>query len=368
MSVDHPPDQPADGTPNVAAALLAWYDVHHRSLPWRAPPGAPAPDPYRVWLSEVMLQQTTVAAVRAAYLRFTARWPTVADLAAAADADLMAAWAGLGYYARARNLLACARAVVADHGGRFPDTEAGLRALPGLGAYTAAAVAAIAFGRRAVVVDANVERVVTRLFAIETPLPAARPAIRVAADRLTPPIRAGDFAQAMMDLGATICTARRPACAVCPLRPACAAVRTADPARFPVKAAKAVRPERQGAVWWIERDDAVLLVRRPPTGLLGGMRALPTGAWIDAAPADLPASPPADPPPVQADWTALPGTVTHVFTHFRLTLTVFRAVVIRDIAAELDGMWWPRADLDRAGLPTLFAKAAALALESPQCP
>jgi len=340
---------------DAATALLAWYDVHHRDLPWRAPPGAPAPDPYRVWLSEVMLQQTTVAAVRAAFLRFTTRWPTVADLAAADDADLMAAWAGLGYYARARNLLACARTVMTDHGGRFPDTEDGLRALPGVGAYTAAAIAAIAFGRRAVVVDANVERVVSRLFAIETPLPASRPAIRTATDSITPATRAGDFAQAMMDLGSGICTVRTPACILCPLRPHCAAVRTADPARFPLKAANAVRPERHGTLWWIERDGAVLLVRRPPKGLLGGMRAVPTGAWTDA--------PTSETPPVQADWHPVPGTVTHVFTHFRLTLTVFRTTLERDIAADLDGTWWPLDGLETAGLPSLFAKAAKLALE-----
>ncbi|PZU61881.1 MAG: A/G-specific adenine glycosylase, partial [Sphingobium sp.] len=247
----------------IARDLLAHYDVHARRLPWRAPPGANAADPYHVWLSEVMLQQTTVAAVGPYFEKFTVRWPTVEDLAASADADLMAAWAGLGYYARARNLLACARAVVADHGGRFPDTEDALRALPGLGAYTAAAVAAIAFGRRAVVVDANVERVVARLFAIATPLPAARPDIRAAADSITPDLRAGDFAQAMMDLGATICTARNPACGICPLRQDCAAVRTADPAAFPVKAPKKAKPHRLGHAWWIERSDGqVWLVRR----------------------------------------------------------------------------------------------------------
>ncbi|HEX8446006.1 MAG TPA: A/G-specific adenine glycosylase [Sphingomonas sp.] len=343
---------------DAATALLAWYDVHHRVLPWRAAPGTAAPDPYRVWLSEVMLQQTTVAAVRAAFLRFTARWPTVADLAAVDDADLMAAWAGLGYYARARNLLACARTVVADHGGRFPDTEDGLRALPGVGAYTAAAIAAIAFGRRAVVVDANVERVVARLFAIDTPLPAARPAIRAATDVITPDQRAGDFAQAMMDLGSGICTVRAPACILCPLRPHCAAARAGDPARFPVKAAKTIRPERHGPIWWVERGTDVLLVRRPPRGLLGGMRALPTGDWTDA--------PVAQTPPIQADWHPVPGTVVHAFTHFRLTLTLFRAVVERDIAPEMGGTWWPRDALRAAGLPTLFAKAATLALETPR--
>ena len=264
----------------IASDLLAHYDVHARRLPWRAPPGANAADPYRVWLSEVMLQQTTVAAVGPYFDKFTRRWPAVADLAAAPDADLMAAWAGLGYYARARNLLACARAVVRDHGGRFPDTEEGLRALPGVGAYTAAAVAAIAFGRRAVVVDANVERVVARLFAIDTPLPAARPAIRAAADRITPDARAGDFAQAMMDLGATICTPRSPACAICPLRQDCAAFATADPAAFPVKAAKKAKPHRLGHGWWIAdptRDCWAACARCPvPTGALRPTRRRPS--------------------------------------------------------------------------------------------
>ncbi|MEH3107396.1 MAG: A/G-specific adenine glycosylase [Sphingomonas fennica] len=336
---------PVDGEAHdIAPLLLAWYDGHARGLPWRAPPGVAPPDPYLVWLSEVMLQQTTTAAVAPYFRRFTDRWPTVSALAAADEGDVMAAWAGLGYYARARNLIACARAVATDHGGRFPDTEAGLRALPGLGAYTAAAVAAIAFGRRAVVVDANVERVVARLSAIETPLPAARPAIRAAADRITPDARAGDFAQAMMDLGATICTPRNPACILCPLADACAGRRSGDPARLPVKAPKAAKPRRRGTAFWLERDGAVLLVRRPPRGLLGGMRALPTGPWT----ADDPGLAGA---PAEAAWHAA-GSVAHVFTHFALDL----AVVVG--AGEAEGEWWPIADLAAAGLPTLFARAA----------
>ncbi|MEK7343017.1 MAG: A/G-specific adenine glycosylase [Pseudomonadota bacterium] len=335
------------GDRKIAADLLAHYDVHARRLPWRAPPGSNAADPYRVWLSEVMLQQTTVAAVGPYFAKFTQRWPTVEALAAAADADLMAAWAGLGYYARARNLLACARAVVRDHDGCFPDTEEGLRALPGLGAYTAAAVAAIAFGRRAVVVDANVERVVARLFAIATPLPAARPAIHAAADRITPDARAGDFAQAMMDLGATICTARNPACGICPLRQDCAAVRTADPAAFPVKAAKKPKPHRLGHGWWMERDGRVWLVRRPDKGLLGGMRALPSSDW-SAAP-DIT-------PPAPARWTRIDTPVAHVFTHFSLALTIHHAHV--ETTPPGEGEWWPVDRIDAAGLPTLFARAA----------
>jgi len=229
----------------AARLLLDWYDVHARDLPWRSPPGTASPDPYRVWLSEVMLQQTTVAAVKSYFAEFSRRWPTVQALAAAEDGEVMAAWAGLGYYARARNLLACAREVAA-RGGAFPDNEAGLRSLPGLGAYTAAAVAAIAFGQRAVVVDANVERVISRLFAIEEPLPGARVAIRRHADAITPDVRAGDFAQAMMDLGATICTSRAPRCLLCPLAAICTGRRTGEPERFPIKPAKKAKPQRIG--------------------------------------------------------------------------------------------------------------------------
>ncbi|PTD26235.1 A/G-specific adenine glycosylase [Sphingomonas fennica] len=336
--------------PPIAAGLLAWYDRAARRLPWRAPPGDPPADPYRVWLSEVMLQQTTVAAVGRYFAEFTRRWPTVEALAAADDAEVMGAWAGLGYYARARNLIACARAVAAA-GGRFPDEEAGLRALPGIGDYTAAAIAAIAFGRRAVVVDANVERVVARLFRIETPLPAAKPAIRAAADGITPDMRAGDFAQAMMDLGATICTPKRPACAICPLIDHCAAFRAGDPERFPAKAPKAARPERKGTAFWLEAEGAVLLVRRPDKGMLGGMRALPTGPWTDADPGLAGA-------PRSAAWRSA-GKVAHVFTHFALELDVVTAVAPGRDAGE--GEWWPVARIGEAGLPTLFAKAARLA-------
>lgn len=337
----------------IASDLLAHYDVHARRLPWRAPPGANAANPYRVWLSEVMLQQTTVAAVAPYFARFTERWPDVAALAAEQDAEVMAAWAGLGYYARARNLLACARAVADEHDGMFPDTEEGLRALPGVGAYTAAAVAAIAFGRRAVVVDANVERVVSRLFAISTPLPAARPGIRAATDAITPDLRAGDFAQAMIDLGATICTARNPACGICPLRENCAAFRTADPAAFPVKAAKKAKPHRRGHGWWIERPDGhVWLVRRPEKGMLGGMRALPSSEWNDA---------PDPTPPVAGAWRQVAEPVAHVFTHFSLALTVHHAHVGQDVTPPGEGEWWPVARIAKAGLPTLFARAAQAA-------
>ena len=331
----------------IASDLLAHYDVHARRLPWRAPPGANAADPYRVWLSEVMLQQTTVAAVGPYFDKFTRRWPAVADLAAAPDADLMAAWAGLGYYARARNLLACARAVVRDHGGRFPDTEEGLRALPGVGAYTAAAVAAIAFGRRAVVVDANVERVVSRLFAITQPLPASRPAIRAAAGTITPDARAGDFAQAMMDLGSSVCTAREPKCLLCPLAKACKARATGDPARLPVKAPKKPKPLRRGRAFWIEREGEVWLVRREGKGMLGGMRALPDDGWSARADGTGEA-------PMPGTWESA-GVVRHVFTHAALELSV---VVQRNAPApDAEGEWWPIDRIGEAGLPTLFARA-----------
>ena len=330
----------------ISQRLLAWYDVHARALPWRSPPGTPAPDPYRVWLSEVMLQQTTVAAVRPRFEAWTARWSTLEALAAAADEDVMAAWAGLGYYARARNLLKCARAVAHDHGGAFPRTEAGLRALPGLGDYTAAAVAAIAFGERAVVVDANVKRVVARLFADG----GAR--VREHADRITPDTRAGDFAQAMMDLGSAICTPRAPKCLLCPLRVECEGYASGDPEAYPAKATKAAKTELRGTLFWLEREDSVLLVRRPATGLLGGMRALPTGLWgaddsgLDGAPA-------------QAAWRWLDESVVHVFTHRRLTCRLAAARVERQ-DVEVDGEWWPIADLLSAGLPTLFARAAEI--------
>ena len=251
----------------ISNRLLSWYDRHARDLPWRALPGEPAPDPYCVWLSEVMLQQTTVAAVKPYFAKFLARWPDVEALAAAPDDEVMAAWAGLGYYSRARNLVKAARAV-ADLGG-FPRTEAQLQELPGLGAYTAAAVAAIAFGARAVVVDANVERVVARLFAIGEVLPGARKAIRQRADAITPDKRAGDFAQAMMDLGSGICTARAPKCLLCPLAVGCEARAAGEPERYPVKPARKAKPERIGTAWWIERDGHVLLVQRPGEGMLG---------------------------------------------------------------------------------------------------
>jgi A/G-specific adenine glycosylase len=336
----------------VPQILLTWYDRHRRHLPWRAAPGAQPTDPYAVWLSEVMLQQTTVAAVKPYFASFMAKWPTVAALASADEADVMTAWAGLGYYARARNLIACARAVTNDHGGRFPHTEAGLRALPGVGDYTAAAVAAIAFGRRAVVIDANVARVTARIFAFPTPMPAGRPDLFRLAESITPDARSGDFAQAMMDLGATICTSRSPNCLICPLNDLCAARRAGQPEAYPTKAAKAPKPQRKGTAFWIQRGDDVLLVRRPAKGLLGGMRALPSGPWTAADPGLADA-------PFAADWQSF-GNVAHVFTHFALDLRVTGASPPPGV--DIQGEWWPIARIEEAGLPTLFARAASRAI------
>jgi A/G-specific adenine glycosylase len=333
----------------VSPALLGWYDSHARLLPWRSRTGAAPPDPYRVWLSEVMLQQTTTAHAAPYFEKFAARWPTVEALAAAEEADVMAEWAGLGYYSRARNLVACARAVV-ERGG-FAESEEELRRLPGIGEYTAAAIAAIAFGQRAVVIDANVERVVARLFAIETPLPQAKKAIRAAAEAITPPERPGDFAQAMMDLGAGVCTPRSPSCLLCPVAGLCAALAQGRQDALPVKAPKKVRPTRAGTAFWIERDGAVWLVRRARKGMLGGMRALPDDGWSARADGSGEA-------PIGGAWGA-GGVVRHTFSHFDLELGL--AIYAGSRFDELEGgEWWPVADLEAAGLPTLFAKAARL--------
>jgi A/G-specific adenine glycosylase len=324
--------------------------VDKRALPWRAEAGEAA-DPYRVWLSEVMLQQTTVAMARPYFEKFTARWPTVEALAEAEEAEVMSAWAGLGYYARARNLIACARKVAAEHDGHFPDSEADLLKLPGIGRYTAAAIAAIAFGRRAVVLDGNVERVVSRLFAVKEPLPAARGKLYALADGLTPEDSCGDFAQAMMDLGATICTPRSPSCGICPLASHCEARQEGSPEAYPLKAAQRAKPRRQGYAYWLQHRDEVLLVRRPARGLLGGMLALPTGDW--SAEPD-----PGRGAPAAANWNEA-GAVEHVFTHFALNLRLLCA----EADERQDGIWWPIDRLSEAGLPTLFAKAAARAAD-----
>ena len=324
---------------DASNALLCWYVVDKRRLPWRPEPGE-KPDPYRIWLSEVMLQQTTVAHALPYFERFIERWPTITDLAASDDGEVMAAWAGLGYYARARNLLACARVVSLSHGGQFPAKEAELRKLPGIGDYTAAAIAAIAFGRHAVAVDANVERITARMFAVETSLPAARPRLRALASTLVPADRPGEFTQAMMSLGQTICTPRNPDCGRCPLTAHCAAYSCGEPSRYPLKAAKRDRPRRNGTAYWLEHDGHVLLQRRPDKGLLGGMLALPEAA------------------PVQARWRD-GGAVDHVFTHFALTMKLLCA----EAGERSEGLWWPVDRIDEAGLPTLFVKLAQRGLE-----
>ena len=339
----------------LRAQLLAWYDAGARDLPWRVGPkdhaaGVKA-DPYRVWLSEVMLQQTTVPHATPYFLKFTARWPTVEDLAAEDDGEVMAAWAGLGYYARARNLLACARAVAGEHGGVFPATEASLRALPGLGAYTAAAVAAIAFDEPTNVVDGNVERVMARLFAVEEPLPDAKPALKRLASDLVRDHRPGDWAQALMDLGATICRPRQPLCDRCPVSAHCAALTTGAPETYPRKTARAERPHRHGVAYILTRGEEVALVRRPPKGLLGGMLALPTSDWRPERWSDAEARAAA---PTAATWRGV-GEVDHGFTHFTLTLRLLRAEGLAE-----DVIWTPRRGLD--ALPSVFLKAVRAGL------
>jgi A/G-specific adenine glycosylase len=343
---------------DLAPILLSWYDRDRRVLPWRYAPGEPA-DPYHVWLSEVMLQQTTVAAVIPYFLDFTRRWPRVGDLAAAPVDDVTAAWAGLGYYARARNLHACAKLVAEWRGGRFPEDEEALRQLPGIGGYTAAAIAAIAFGRRAVVVDGNVERVMARLFAVTEPLPASKPRLKELAASLTPEKRCGDYAQAVMDLGATICTPRSPACGLCPWRMACKAQAQGIAGILPARMEKAERPTRRGIVFWLMAPDgSILLRRRPPEGLLGGMMEFPSTEWREAAwslDEAAPSSPLAAKP-----WKELPGLVRHTFTHFHLELTV--AAGRTPAQAAVRGVWCPLEQLESQALPTLMRKVARHAL------
>jgi A/G-specific adenine glycosylase len=328
----------------LAGRLVAWYERHHRALPWRVPPGAGTrPDPYRVWLSEVMLQQTTVAAVRGHFLAFTRRWPSVEALAAAPVEEVLGAWAGLGYYARARNLHRCAREVVRRGG--FPADEAGLRALPGIGPYTAAAVAAIAFDVPATPVDGNVERVMARLFAETAPLPGVRARLRERARALTPDRRPGDHAQAVMDLGATVCTPRNPACGICPWRGDCRGRALGIAAALPAREPRRAKPVRRGwAYLALDRAGRVLTVRRPDKGLLGGMLALPSTGWEAAA------SEPA--PPVAGEWREA-GEVRHTFTHFHLRLGVLWARVGR-----IEG-GVPLGEAE-AAMPTVFAKALRL--------
>ncbi len=351
--------------PDTVASLLDWYDAERRDLPWRTKRGR-RPDPYKVWLSEIMLQQTTVKAVIPFYQRFLARWPTVSALAAADLEEVLSLWAGLGYYSRARNLLKCAKAVTERHGGKFPRAEAELRELPGIGPYTAAAIAAIAFGEPATPVDGNIERVIARLFAVTRPLPAAKGELRRLAATLTPAERPGDFAQAMMDLGATICSPKRPSCLVCPLQQDCHAHAKGIEAGLPVKLEKLERPSRFAVGFLALREDGhVLLRKRPEAGLLGGMLEVPSTEWADdwiSADLALGAA------PVRGEWWPVPGSVSHTFTHFRLELMVFRAIVPAETSltfwAEPERCRWvARRDLHGAALPSVMRKVIAHALK-----
>ena len=335
--------------------LLAWYDRHRRDLPWRAAPGEVS-DPYHVWLSEIMLQQTTVATVGSYYRKFLKFWPTVEALAGAPREDVLKAWAGLGYYARARNLHACAKVVAGELGGRFPDNEAGLSALPGIGPYTAGAIAAIAFDRPAAAVDGNVERVMARLYAIETPLPDAKPEIRQRTLDLVPQKRAGDFAQALMDLGATICTPKRLNCMICPWTDDCAGRRSGIAGELPRRKAKAERPRRVGIAFWVEREDGAILLReRPDKGLLGGMMEVPSTGWTAKGSSDPEAE-----APIRAAWRRTAGKIEHTFTHFHLELEIWSARVpatteVSDQAAR----WVAKGDLDGEALPSVMRKIVA---------
>ncbi|MFD2739668.1 A/G-specific adenine glycosylase [Sulfitobacter aestuarii] len=343
-------------TGDLPLILLDWYDSHARAMPWRVPPGArkagQRPDAYRVWLSEVMLQQTTVATVRDYFRRFVTRWPDVTALAAAPDAEVMGEWAGLGYYARARNLLKCARVVAERHGGVFPADHAALLALPGIGPYTAAAVASIAFDLPFTVLDGNVERVMARLHDVHTPLPTAKPELMALAQALTPVTRPGDYAQAVMDLGATICTPRSPACGICPWRTPCAARRAGTAADLPRKLPKKAKPTRHGTLYLARRSDgAWLLETRPDTGLLGGMLGWPGSDWLDAA-----EDRPVGTPPIKADWQMLSGEVRHTFTHFHLMLSLRFAEVGME-AEPIRGAFLPSASFRPSDLPTVMRKA-----------
>jgi A/G-specific adenine glycosylase len=336
----------------AAGAVLAWYDRHRRDLPWRALPGEAA-DPYKVWLSEIMLQQTTVAAVTPYFAAFVARWPNVDLLAQASSGDVMRAWAGLGYYWRARNLHACAKIIAGEFGGRFPATEAALRNLPGIGPYTAAAIAAIAFGQRAAAIDGNVARVAARLFSIETPLPAASSEIKARAEDMVPVDRPGDFAQAMMDLGAMVCTPRKPSCGLCPLRDFCLGSASGHAETLPRKAPRPPRPLRRGAAFFVRRRDGAVLVRtRPPKGLLGGMTELPGSPWS----ADFDEALAASQAPIEAPFRKLESSIEHVFTHFALRLSIYVADVTNKRRAPNGTRWTPARELDNEAFPGVMRK------------
>lgn len=347
-----------DETTSLSRSLLDWYDRHRRVLPWRAPAGRRS-DPYHVWLSEIMLQQTTVAAAGPYYARFLRRWPTVMDLAAADLDQVLTEWAGLGYYARARNLHACAKTVVDRHGGQFPADRDALRALPGIGDYTSGAIAAIAFDIRAAAVDGNAERALSRLYAVEAPMPAAKPELRALGEAMVPADRPGDFAQALMDLGATICTPRKPACTICPWRTSCIASARGIAETLPRKAEKAERPVRYGVAFWLtDSTGAVLLRRRPEKGLLGGMIEVPSTGWGPAMPTRATALKAV---PIAADWSPLPGQVRHVFTHFELNLAVWTAG-LSEGAERISGLWVTPDRFGEHALPSVMQKVVRHAM------
>jgi A/G-specific adenine glycosylase len=348
-------DARTQGSESAGRKLLGWYDRHARRLPWRIGPKerrrGVRPDPYRVWLSEIMLQQTTVKAVAPYFQRFVGRWPSVSDLAAAEENDVMAAWAGLGYYSRARNLIACARVVASSPGGRFPASAGELARLAGIGGYTSAAIAAIAFDEPVAVVDGNVERVIARFFGIDTPLPAAKPLIREKLQPLVPQERAGEFAEALMDLGATICTPKKPACSLCPWSGECVARCEARQSELPIKAEKKARPTRYGTAYVARRvDGAILLRRRPPRGLLGGMSEVPGSEWEEVGSS-------ASAPPLPADWKSIAKPVEHVFTHFALRLAIERAEVSAETPAPENHWWAAATTLPDEALPSVMKKA-----------
>jgi A/G-specific adenine glycosylase len=340
----------AEQRPNLSDKLLAWYDAHARTLPWRSRPGI-RPDPYHVWLSEIMLQQTTVAAVQSYFIKFLSLWPTVEAMAKADREDIMRAWAGLGYYARARNLHACAIEIATNHAGHFPETVEALLELPGIGPYTAAAIASIAFDVPAAAVDGNVERVISRYYAIEEPLPASKPTIRNLAQKLVPQVRAGDFAQAMMDLGATICTPKSPACQHCPWQAECAGRQKSIAESLPRKSPKKKIPTRRAYAFWIENTAGEILLRqRPDKGLLGGMMEIPSTDWVEKLPRNIDA-------PFEAEWKKIRGVVEHTFTHFHLELTVLAAIV--PMQSNAATRWVKRENLHTEALPTVMRKIVA---------
>lgn len=362
--------------------ILAWYDRHRREMPWRSLPGE-VPDPYYVWLSEIMLQQTTVATVGPYFEKFIQVWPTLEEFAAAELDDVLRMWAGLGYYARARNMHKCARLIMSEYGGQFPQNQKQLLQLPGIGPYTSAAILAIAFSQPAVVVDGNVERVMARLFAIEKPLPQAKPLLSSYAQKLTPEYRPGDYAQAVMDLGATVCRPKKPSCTTCPWHSCCSARILGIEEQLPRKSKKPPKPHRRAVAFWLQRsDNKILLRQRPPTGLLGAMMEIPTSPWIvqshhdDLAPdcdhsSSLDAgNPPEDHAPVNTTWQKNQcSLVRHTFTHFHLEIEVWKARV--DAATKLAGAadekrccWVDVHSLEAEALPSLMRKVVAVALAS----